>query len=137
MCLVASGVNRSDVNDLFPGGVSKSTPGKANQAKRNQDHSERFVHGCLLPVEIGGAQMFHGVEPIFLRRAFRTSPALPEFMGESRDVAMGECGDGPLCRVDTRAISRCLSLFIIVYRCLSLFSMCTMLANVGGRLLIG
>jgi hypothetical protein len=45
--------------------------------------------------------MFHGVEPIFLRRAFRTSSALPEFMGENCDVAMGECGDamangGPL-----------------------------------------
>jgi hypothetical protein len=51
MRLVAGSVNRSDVNDLFPGGVSESTPDEANQAKRNQDYSERFVHRCLLSIE--------------------------------------------------------------------------------------
>jgi len=37
--------------------------------------------------------MFHGMEPIFWRRAFRTPSALPEFISENCDVSMGECGD--------------------------------------------
>ena len=53
MCLVASRVNRSDVDDRFPGGVRKTSPRKTEQAKHDQDNSKRFVHnglpwpGCL------------------------------------------------------------------------------------------
>jgi hypothetical protein len=35
--LVASSVNRSDVNDLFRGRVRKTSPRKAEQAKDNKD----------------------------------------------------------------------------------------------------
>src|ERR1035437_8875455 len=46
MCLIASGVNRSNVDDLFPGGVGKTSPRKTKQAERNQDHPQRLVHGA-------------------------------------------------------------------------------------------
>ena len=45
MFLIASSVNGSDVDDLFPGGVGKASPGQTEQAKNDQDHSKRFVHG--------------------------------------------------------------------------------------------
>jgi hypothetical protein len=48
MCLVASSVNRSDVNDRFPGRVRKTSPRKTKQTKRNQDYSNRLFHGGLL-----------------------------------------------------------------------------------------
>jgi hypothetical protein len=48
VCLFAGSVNRADVNQLFPGRVSKASPRKTAQTERNQDHSERFVHGNLL-----------------------------------------------------------------------------------------
>ena len=47
MCLVAGSVNRSDVDNLFPGRVRKTSPRKTEQAKRNQDYSKRFVHDDL------------------------------------------------------------------------------------------
>jgi hypothetical protein len=49
MCLVASSVNRSDVNDRFPGRVGKTSPRKTEQAKYNQDNPKRFVHGSFFP----------------------------------------------------------------------------------------
>ena len=51
MRLLASCVDRSDVNDLFPGRVRKTSPGKTEQTERNQDYPKRFVHGTSL----GGA----------------------------------------------------------------------------------
>jgi hypothetical protein len=41
-------VNRSDVDDPFPGCVRKTAPRKTDQTKYNQDHPKRFVHGGLL-----------------------------------------------------------------------------------------
>ena len=46
--LFASSMNRSNINDLFPGRVRKTSPRKSDQTKRNQDYSKRFVHGGLL-----------------------------------------------------------------------------------------
>ena len=37
MRLVARSVNRSDIDNLFAGGVSKTAPRKTDQAKCNQD----------------------------------------------------------------------------------------------------
>jgi hypothetical protein len=48
MCLVARSVNGSDVDDLFPGGVRKTSPRKTEQTKHNQDHPKRLIHGGLL-----------------------------------------------------------------------------------------
>jgi hypothetical protein len=48
MRLFASCVDRSDVNDLFPGRVRKTSPGKTEQPKRNQDYPKRLVHGASL-----------------------------------------------------------------------------------------
>jgi hypothetical protein len=52
MCLVASSMNRSDVNDLFPGRVRKTSPRKTDQPKYNQDHPKRFIHGTSF---VGGS----------------------------------------------------------------------------------
>jgi|ERR1035437_1441675 hypothetical protein len=35
-----------------------------------------------------GSQCFHGAEPIFFRRPFRTAPALPKFISECGDVLL-------------------------------------------------
>jgi hypothetical protein len=48
VCLFASRVNRSDVDDRFPGGVRKTSPRKTEQAKHNQDNPNRFLNGGLL-----------------------------------------------------------------------------------------
>ena len=48
MRLFASCVDRSDVNDLFPGRIRKTSPGKTEQTERNQDYPKRFVHGASL-----------------------------------------------------------------------------------------
>jgi hypothetical protein len=48
VCLFASRVNWSDVDDLFPGRIRKPTPRKTEQAKHYQNDAKRFVHGCLL-----------------------------------------------------------------------------------------
>ena len=39
-----------------------------------------------------GAELFHGAMPIFVRRAFRTTPALPKGIGECGDVVRIEIG---------------------------------------------
>ena len=46
MRLLASGVDRSDVNNLFPGRVRKTSPSKTEQPKRNQDYPKRLVYGA-------------------------------------------------------------------------------------------
>ena len=46
MRLLVSCVDRSDVNDLFPGRVRKTSPGKTAQPKRDQDYPQRLVHGA-------------------------------------------------------------------------------------------
>jgi len=46
MCLIASSVNRSDVNDLLPGRVRKTSPRKPGQSKYNQDHPNCSNHGA-------------------------------------------------------------------------------------------
>jgi len=48
VCLFACSVNRSDVNELFPGGVRKTSPRKTEQTECNQDYSKRLGHGDLL-----------------------------------------------------------------------------------------
>jgi hypothetical protein len=48
VCLFARSVNRSDVNDLLPGRVRKTSPCKTDQTKCNQDQPKRFGHGGLL-----------------------------------------------------------------------------------------
>ena len=48
MCLFASRVNRSDVEDLFRGRVRKASSCKTEQPKHNQDDPKCFVHGGLL-----------------------------------------------------------------------------------------
>ena len=53
MRYVASSVDRSDVNDLFPGRVRKTSPGKTEQTQRNQDYPKRLVHGASVG---GGSQ---------------------------------------------------------------------------------
>ena len=45
MSLFASSVNRSDVDDLFPGRIRKPTPRKTEQAKHYQNDAKRFAHG--------------------------------------------------------------------------------------------
>jgi hypothetical protein len=44
MSYVASGVNRSDVQDLFSGRVRKPSPSQTNSAKHNQDDPKRLIH---------------------------------------------------------------------------------------------
>jgi hypothetical protein len=46
--LFASSVNRSDVDDLFPGRVCKPTPRETEQAKHYQNDAKRFAHGSPL-----------------------------------------------------------------------------------------
>ena len=46
--LFACSVNRADIDELFPGRVRKTSPHKTEQPERNQDDSERLVHGGLL-----------------------------------------------------------------------------------------
>jgi hypothetical protein len=46
MCLFPGGVKRSDVNQLFRGGICKTSPRKTEQAKHNQDDPKRFVHAA-------------------------------------------------------------------------------------------
>ena len=53
MRLFASGMDQSDVNDLFPGRVRETSPGKTEQPKRNQDYPKRLVHGASV---VGGSQ---------------------------------------------------------------------------------
>ena len=48
MCLVASSMNGPDVDDLFAGGVCKSSPRQTEQAKDDQDDSKSLVHSSLL-----------------------------------------------------------------------------------------
>jgi hypothetical protein len=43
--------------------------------------------------ETTGSQLFHGVEPVFLRRSLWTASGLPEFPSEGGDVFMPEGGD--------------------------------------------
>src|ERR1035441_1042232 len=43
--LLASSMNRSDVDDLFPGRIRKPTPRKTEQAKHYQNDAKRFAHG--------------------------------------------------------------------------------------------
>ena len=43
--------------------------------------------------ERAGSQLFRGVEPILLRRSFRTASGLPELMREGRDLVVSERGD--------------------------------------------
>ena len=43
MRLFASCVDRSDVNDLFPGRVRKTAPGKTEPTERYQEYPKRFV----------------------------------------------------------------------------------------------
>jgi hypothetical protein len=50
MRLIASSVNRSNVDDLFPGCVREPSPGKTEQTKRNEDHSEYFHSRPLVEV---------------------------------------------------------------------------------------
>src|ERR1700682_980274 len=45
VCLIASSVNGSDVENLLPRRVRKTTPRKTEYAKRNQDDPQRLVHG--------------------------------------------------------------------------------------------
>ena len=45
--LIARRVNRSDVDDFFTGSVRETSPRNAQQTKRNEYDSERFVHGGL------------------------------------------------------------------------------------------
>jgi hypothetical protein len=44
--LFPGGVKRSDVNQLFRGGICKTSPRKTEQAKHNQDDPKRFVHAA-------------------------------------------------------------------------------------------
>ena len=46
--LLASSVNRSDVDDLFPSRIRKPTPRKTEQAKHYQNDAKRFAHGSPL-----------------------------------------------------------------------------------------
>src|SRR5665811_180263 len=50
--LIPSGVNRPDIDDLFRGGVCKTSPRKTEQAQHNQDDPKRLIHErypyCLL-----------------------------------------------------------------------------------------
>src|SRR5579864_2129472 len=48
MCLVAGGVNWSDVDDFFPGRVGKASPRQTEQTHCNQNDPQRLVHGSLL-----------------------------------------------------------------------------------------
>ena len=50
--LFACSVNWSDVNDLFPGCVRKTSPRKTDQPKYNQDHPKRLIHGTSF---VGGS----------------------------------------------------------------------------------
>jgi hypothetical protein len=56
--LFASSVNRSDVDDLFPGRIRKPTPRKAEQAKHYQNDANRFAHGSPLRqrIQLGARQ---------------------------------------------------------------------------------
>lgn len=45
MGLVASSVNRSDIDDLFLSRVRKPAPRKTEQAKHYQNDAKRFAHG--------------------------------------------------------------------------------------------
>ena len=49
--LVASCVNRSDVENLFPGRVRKTSPRETEQTEPNQDNSKRLVQA----VSFGGS----------------------------------------------------------------------------------
>jgi hypothetical protein len=53
MCLVASRVNRSDVDDSFPGRVRKTSPHKSDQTNHNQDDSKRFTMASFGDAEPG------------------------------------------------------------------------------------
>jgi hypothetical protein len=46
--LLASSVNRSDIDDLFPSRVRKPAPRKTEQTKHYQNDAKRFVHGSPL-----------------------------------------------------------------------------------------
>ena len=46
--LLASGVNRSDVDDLFASRIRKPTPRETEQAKHDQNDAKRFAHGSPL-----------------------------------------------------------------------------------------
>jgi hypothetical protein len=37
---------------------------------------------------MAGSQYFYGVKPILIRRAFRATPVLPEFVGEGGDILL-------------------------------------------------
>jgi len=45
---LASSMNRSDVDDLFPSRIRKPTPRETEQAKHYQDDAKRFAHGSPL-----------------------------------------------------------------------------------------
>jgi hypothetical protein len=46
VCFFAGGVDRADINQLFRGGVRKTSPRKTEQAKHDQDDPKRFVHAA-------------------------------------------------------------------------------------------
>ena len=48
----------------------------------------------MLQTERMGAQLFCGVEPVFVGRTRGTSPGLPELVGEGRDVIVTEGATG-------------------------------------------
>jgi hypothetical protein len=47
VCLFASRVNRSDIENLLSSRVGETSPHKSEQTNHNQDNPKRFVHGCL------------------------------------------------------------------------------------------
>src|ERR1700674_478779 len=72
VCLVASGVNGSDVKNLFPGRVRKTTPRKTEYAKRNQDDPKRLVHGGLLSAAVASTAL----RPVVISRLLLKARAI-------------------------------------------------------------
>ena len=60
-----------------------------------------------------GPQLFHGAEPIFVRRSGWAASGFPEFMREGCDLMVSECDDAMSRRSRT-------SMFIILGRVLDL-----------------
>ena len=90
-------------------------------------------------LEIAGAQLFDGVRPILLRRAFGTSAALPEFVCEFGDFVVSKTMD---------AVSNCRLLTVVgmlvvgdVFRVIRYFGraadMGALIAQFGFLLLMG
>jgi len=106
MCLVASSVNRSDVNDLFPGRVRKTSSRKTEQTKPNQDHPKRLVHTAsfggdswqcrsnLTIVSFLKRSHVHCAETdsLLLEHLFNLADFLLDFAGEIFVLAFGRKG---------------------------------------------